>query len=71
VNFSQNIVAPVTEVAKSQDVRLLDVFVIGPFLVWAATQTKSDVTKAGLFTIGFATILYNARNYIATKESMP
>lgn len=53
---------------KTQWMRLLDVFVMGPVLIWAgATQLKEQsgwFTQAVLIAMGAATIGYNARNYL-------
>ena len=60
---------------KTQIVRLFDVFVIGPFLLWYALKTRQRVTQqefAGIIFIGITTILYNGYNYIAnTVRGMP
>jgi hypothetical protein len=50
---------------KTQQVRLMDVFVLGPFMVFAASLLPDR--HAGVRTIltvaGVATSLYNWRNY--------
>ena len=50
---------------KSQEVRLLDVFALGPFMIWVATQTRDLPlwARAVLGASGVATIGYNLRNY--------
>jgi hypothetical protein len=50
-------------------VRLLDVFVLGPFMVWAGLQQKDPLLLAGLVSIGIGTIWYNGRNYLRLKAS--
>lgn len=53
------------EVSKSQTVRLLDVFFIGPFLIYAGAQKKlQPTTNALLIGIGSLTIFYNGKNYL-------
>lgn len=48
-----------------QLVRLADVFVIGPFLIYAGTQKELPKNiKAGLIAIGIGTIFYNGYNYL-------
>jgi hypothetical protein len=70
MNFATAVVqSSALEVSKSQAVRLLDVLAIGPFIIWAATQTKGDFARAGLFAVGIATVLYNAHNYLSTNEA--
>jgi hypothetical protein len=52
--------------AKTQGIRLLDVFVYGPLLVtlavWPSLVTE-DWARAGLIVMGATTITYNARNW--------
>jgi len=55
--------------SKSQWVRLLDIFVLGPFMIYYAILTAQDVgmeLAAGLFLAGILTILYNGVNYMGT-----
>lgn len=58
---------------KSQLVRMLDVLLLGPFLLWYALRydysTKKDervkpVWKTILLIAGFYTIVYNAYNFL-------
>lgn len=61
--------APTLEVSKSQDVRLLDVLVIGPALMYLATRERlSHAQRVVLFAVGAATVIYNARNYASTQQ---
>lgn len=50
---------------KSQNVRVLDVLVLGPFTIWAGMQKNKlpDAARAGLVIYGAGTIIYNAKNY--------
>jgi hypothetical protein len=49
---------------KSQNVRLGDIFIYGPFLMYAATKrTLTKTERMGLMALGVGTILYNWRNY--------
>lgn len=49
---------------KSQDIRLLDVFVLGPFMVYAAAKGRMNSTERLLLAIvGIGTIFYNLRNW--------
>ena len=61
-------VAVLSDVIKSQNVRLLDVFVVGPLMVWGGVKAGgfAGLMLAGL---GVSTVLYNADNYqrIAAK----
>lgn len=59
-----------TEIQKSQNIRLLDVFVIGPALLWVAKTAKvSQAQFIFLITTGLATIIYNGRNYLHNLKS--
>ncbi len=50
---------------KTQNVRLFDVLVLGPFLIWAGRSgKKTQAERSGLILAGAATILYNWRNYV-------
>ena len=52
---------------KTQTIRLIDVFLLGPFMIWAGTQLKGDWAKAAMIGAGILTITYNARNYRIEK----
>lgn len=56
---------------KSQQVRLVDVFVLGPFLAWAGWEDSAlpNWARFALFLSGVATIWYNGRNYIAIEKT--
>jgi hypothetical protein len=63
-------VSDCAEVQKSQTVRLVDVFIIAPFLGYIAYTGKGLATweKLGLYILAVATLLYNADNYLKTRE---
>ena len=54
-----------TVIEKGQGLRLIDVFVLGPFMMWAGAQrpmpewSRGMLIAAGLLTIGF-----NLDNYL-------
>jgi hypothetical protein len=59
--------------SKSQWVRLLDIFVLGPFMIYYAIQTAGEVgweMAGGLFVVGVLTILYNGMNYIGNVSTV-
>ena len=60
------------EVEKTQNVRLIDVFVLGPFMIWAgATRCNfSPLAKAFMVGSGVATIFFNAHNYIEQRKQI-
>jgi hypothetical protein len=47
-----------------QQVRLVDIFIICPFLFWASSKSASKTIKYGLFAIATSTLIYNGYNYI-------
>jgi uncharacterized membrane protein AbrB (regulator of aidB expression) len=59
----------VEEVSKSQTVRLIDVFLIAPFLIYIAYNNKNlkEWQMSGLYIIGFATLYYNLKNYLKNE----
>ena len=57
------------KVSKSQPVRLVDVFLLGPFMIWfGLIATGVSVTFKVIMVIsGIATVIYNGRNYLVNK----
>lgn len=57
---------------KTQTIRILDVFLIGPLMVYIADKSENvnPVLKNLLSFFGFSTILYNAYNYIKKEEKL-
>ena len=55
---------------KAQGVRLLDVFVVGPFMLWAAVEGRELGPRARGFLglLGLLTISYNGVNYLEVKR---
>ncbi|MAH47946.1 hypothetical protein CMI37_19145 [Candidatus Pacearchaeota archaeon] len=53
---------------KTQRVRLLDVFLIGPLMVYGAAKMPRGPAAAVLAFFGVSTVLYNARNYLLVEE---
>lgn len=54
---------------KTQEIRVIDVFVLGPLMIWTASFAGAPRwARLALAAAGVATIIYNGRNYlIATK----
>jgi hypothetical protein len=51
---------------KGQNLRLIDVFLLGPFMIWFGY--KSQVTGRWIMMIsGGLTIAYNGRNYLRNR----
>ena len=65
--------ATITEVSKSQTIRLIDVFVIAPILIYAGVQYRKELPKwlsISLIVIGGATFYYNGKNYLETRKNV-
>ena len=58
------------ELSKSQNVRLLDVFFIAPFLFYVGGKAKglSQTERYILYGIALGTLVYNGRNYLINKK---
>lgn len=53
------------EIQKSQNIRLVDVFLLGPFMIWFGTKSKlPEWSKFVMIISGIYTIFYNANNFI-------
>lgn len=55
---------------KGQQIRLLDVFALGPFMIWFGLNAKgmSELTKNIMIISGIGTILFNGRNFLIKKK---
>lgn len=59
------------ECQKSQNIRLIDVFVIAPILIYGGIQYRKFIPtwlSLSLVVIGGCTLYYNAKNYLETKK---
>ena len=53
---------------KSQIVRLLDIFVIAPFLIYAAKKASlNNLDSSALVILGVLTATYNYKNYVKNR----
>ena len=55
---------------KSQAIRLMDVYALGPFMVWFGVKAK-DVPEAArlvMIVAGLGTIALNGVNYLRLRE---
>lgn len=61
---------PPRQIGKGQRMRLVDVFLLGPFLVWYGIRSDGmgELERAALVASGVGTIVYNARNYRLVAE---
>lgn len=53
---------------KTQTVRLVDVFALGPFMIWAAQQLRPRWARDAMLLSGVLTILYNGANYVRVER---
>ena len=52
-------------IEKGQGLRLIDVLVLGPFMIWAGVQrSRSEWVSAALVGAGLLTIGFNLDNYL-------
>lgn len=64
------LVGMATEVIKSQDVRILDVFVFGPLFMYAGYRLAGpEWLKVAMYSAGVGTIILNAETYVATQRA--
>ena len=58
------------ELLKSQNVRLMDVFLLGPFMIWFGINAQGvpEWTSTLMIISGIGTIIYNGRNYLLGGE---
>lgn len=54
---------------KSQFVRLLDVFLYGPILIYTGTVVDNVYLKIALILIGASTMSYNFKNYVKMEKN--
>jgi hypothetical protein len=51
-----------------QDIRLIDVFLLGPFLIYVGMKKELSLPiRLALLGFGAATIIYNGNNYLKNK----
>ena len=61
----------ITEVKKSQNVRLWDIFGLGPAMIYIGANEKiKPWQKLLLIGAGVGTIYYNGKNYLKNREAM-
>ena len=55
-----------------QQARVIDVLVLGPFMVWFGLQSKGlpGWARGAMAFSGLATMWFNARNYVVVKEAL-
>jgi hypothetical protein len=70
VELFETDISTIKEYQKSQAVRLYDVFLLAPFLLYVGYKAKgiTQLQRYGVYFIGITTILYNGRNYLKNKQ---
>jgi cellobiose-specific phosphotransferase system component IIB len=58
-----------TEFQKSQSIRLIDVFLLGPFMIYAGTKLPNKTMQTIMIISGILTITYNGNNYLKNKAA--
>jgi len=55
---------------KTQTIRLIDVFVLGPGMIYYAMKWKGPprAARLALALTGIATVIYNGKNYLREEE---
>ena len=64
--------AELNRTVKTQQIRLMDVFLLGPFMVYSATliPEKHKEARAILAASGVLTSLFNGINYLVLRKEM-
>ena len=58
------------EIGKTQQIRLLDVFFIGPFMVWFAANAEAPQwAKVSMAVLGVLTMLYNGAHFLRQEAA--
>ena len=52
------------DVGKGQLMRLADIFVLGPYMIWSARGVSHTYLRTGMTLLGLGTIIYNANNLL-------
>jgi hypothetical protein len=67
--INKEITTTYTPILTINQVRLIDVFVIAPFLIYAGTRKELNKNvRTTLIVLGVATLLFNANNYLKNKQ---
>lgn len=55
-----------SEIGKTQQMRLIDVFLLGPFMVWfsAKASRMPELARVTLAVAGLLTSLYNGHHFL-------
>ena len=66
---TEETITTTTELSKSQTIRLIDVFVIAPFLFYIGYKATGlqQWERVGLYLLAGATLYYNGENFLKNK----
>ncbi len=53
---------------KTQEIRLVDVFLLGPFMVWQGSKIPDPLPRFIMMAAGTLTILFNGANYLEVRR---
>lgn len=70
MDISETRIETIEEYQKSQNIRLVDVFVIAPILIYSGVKYRKVLptwVSVSLVTIGVCTAVYNGKNYLINK----
>jgi hypothetical protein len=62
------------QIRKGQAIRLFDVFLLGPWLVYLGLRRRgplSRVERGALIAVGTGTIVFNGQNYLRIARELP
>ena len=63
-------IKPGSVIEKTQNIRLLDVFVLGPAMIYTALDVKPPkLLRTFMLAVGAGTILYNLSNYMEQEKA--
>jgi len=55
---------------KSQTIRLIDVFLLGPLMVQSGMKQSKNLAGKAMIVFGIATIIYNWQNYQTERKQI-
>ena len=59
------------EILNKQQVRLLDVFLVAPFLIYTSTlKGNPSWVRLSLLVLGLTTLVYNGSNYLKEAKNV-
>ena len=62
-----------SQIRKGQNVRLFDVWLLGPWLVYLGLRPGrglSDIERAALVAVGIGTVVFNGANYLRVEQEL-